>query len=499
MSILGSHYVNQAAPIAGIISAGVLGGFAGPGAPFLVAGLGPPSSQLDVAGGETPSSGALGTTVETPLGGVDALLTAAESLETPVPRHLLNSFSSTAVDPAANLMESVLGLSTDGVPGCVNFVSKEQSFSTVVFSVHADFADDKMGRSLKFSADPLGQHVRAVRYLDGVRAEFDVSSLSEATSFLHNTMSRALCKGLVYQDPRQADKITGRKFAFNSLLCEASQNHGQIPKTGQKSWFASSGFLSGGAVFASTAAAFAESSTRSTQSEDQSNLSRFPRVDVKFMLFSHTDTSVSRHVFRKRSCTLFTSAFGGECACESKNGKEAFRKVLECREPPASGGASDSVPLHTTHVHMARSPDSALHAIKHLSSQVASLKSQNRTLREKIEHLSESDEICVSNEVQALLSHPEIRAELARAYSKKPGEEGYREGNHGEDALAVWDSMLHNIATVAKHNGGRHGCRYPDVVLRLSASLLAKVGRKDYVDLQQMFFLPNVRTAQHYK
>ena len=33
------------APIAGIISAGVLGGFAGPGAPFLVAGLGPPGGH----------------------------------------------------------------------------------------------------------------------------------------------------------------------------------------------------------------------------------------------------------------------------------------------------------------------------------------------------------------------------------------------------------------------------------------------------------------------
>jgi hypothetical protein len=50
----------------------------------------------------------------------------------------------------------------------------------------------------------------------------------------------------------------------------------------------------------------------------------------------------------------------------------------------------------------------ALHAIKHLALQVASLKSQNKTLREKIEHLPESDTICVPDEVQKLLSHPGI-------------------------------------------------------------------------------------------
>ena len=238
MSILGSHYVNQAAPIAGIISAGVLGGFAGPGAPFLRAESVFAPSQPAFPVGETPSSG------------FDALLTAAEGLESagPVPRQLNSSFSSTATSEpeSSSLMQSICGLSASDVPGCVNFVNRTQTISTIVFSVDAVVADDKMGRSLIFFFDDEGHTVRARRHLDCVRTEFNVCSLSQATSLFHNTMSQSLCPGLEYQDPREPSKLPARKAAFNALLGEASQNQGQLLKTGQSAWYGASGFLAGG-------------------------------------------------------------------------------------------------------------------------------------------------------------------------------------------------------------------------------------------------------------
>ena len=100
--------------------------------------------------------------------------------------------------------------------------------------------------------------------------------------------------------------------------------------------------------------------------------------------------------------------------------------------------------------------------------------------------MSQKQGVSISKDVHSLLSHQTILDELEKCYSKKkPGDDGYRQGRdgYGSDPLEVWDSIINNISCVAANNGSRHGCRYPEPVPRVAATLRAKIGRKQYEDL----------------
>ena len=425
-------------------------------------------------------------TDETDRDGIAALLSASQTFA----RDLATEFVPLSVSGnsgSSPSLQKVFEISiSDDISG-LNSVTKSISRDTVAFSLDASVSVDGMERKLIFtqSVGEGGASFRATRFLDGVRTEHEISSMEHASSLLQLTMTQELCPGLVYKTPKDPDTAGARQSAFDYLCGCALHNQGELKKAGKPAFLGSSGFLTGSRIVtifkADVDRLLINKSERSTS--DTSIISLMPPDNINFLYYTREEGSGTRHVFRKGTCSMFTSSEGKQCKCVSRQGLNSWSKMLKRQQSAVQGrDPSAPIPSHLTHTFLAGSPSRAKNAILLSARENQALKHKIRILQQTCSSVVVSDEAAAHLD-ENLFCEPLVKAELEKIFP--PGSEG----------LEVWNCILKNISNIAKHKGRRHGCRYPDVMLRLAGSLLAKVGRKKYDDLQKMWFLPSLRTA----
>ena len=299
-----------------------------------------------------------------------------------------------------------------------------------------------------------------------------------------------LCPGLVCCPPRKEEgreeRLAMRVTGFAKLVQEALRNKASMYSAAADSKFGAdpSGWWQGCKGFLLRERP-SNVSTMPGMLAALSNTSEPPSSGpgAVWLLLFDSDDGVVDSVFRHPTCDRSTTC---EHCC---GGKSGFRKNFH-RSMEKAGCHPLAFHPNVPHRVLLSSPGKTKTLILSLQERVAELKKDTDRMAKLLD--ARPSGVPLSDDADDLLQSKEVL--------------GYVKKFFGEDSdgAAVWECMMDNARRSAKAtpkhpNGSRRGNRYPDVVIRLAVQLLTKMGDRNYTTLAGLFFLPHLRTVQHYR